>query len=253
VIRGHRYRPEHGAAGHDSDYDDDDSEDDMDDAQKVHSVWQRSRHQSKQGESTNSDEILQHDFLRKYLHFAKTRMRPELTEGARDFIANRYAEMRCRQDERTLPVTPRTLETVIRLASAHAKARLSNVVEAEPDCEIAMDILSFALYHENISGIKNKVEETEQEAPVPAVSDEGESGESDSEGPAIKKQRLDDTEESQSLKSRLWEQVKANGGQATMKDLCTEANRDEVTKAVESLEDEGKLLTTEEGSVYLVD
>ena len=44
-----------------------------------------------------------------------------LTEGARECIANRYAEMRSRQDERTLPVTARSLETVIRLATAHAK------------------------------------------------------------------------------------------------------------------------------------
>merc|ERR1711935_679797 len=78
----------------------------------------------------------------------KTRMKPGLTEGAREFIVNRYAEMRCRQDERTLPVTARTLETVIRLATAHAKSRLSNIVEAKPDCETAMDVLSFALYHE---------------------------------------------------------------------------------------------------------
>ena len=38
---------------------------------------------------------------------------------------------------------------VIRLASAHAKARLSPIVEAEADVKAAMDILSFALYHEN--------------------------------------------------------------------------------------------------------
>jgi DNA replicative helicase MCM subunit Mcm2 (Cdc46/Mcm family) len=88
-----------------------------------------------------------------------------LTEMARDFIANRYAELRARQDERTLPITARSLETVIRLATAHAKARLSPVVEAEPDCEVAMDILSFALYHENNRGAsdtaRRKVDITE--------------------------------------------------------------------------------------------
>ena len=115
-------------------------------------------------------------------------MRPELTEGARDFIANRYAEMRCRQDERTLPVTARTLETVIRLASAHAKARLSHVVEAEPDCEVAMDILSFALYHEH----SNQNTSNAPELPV-AVSDQSDISEADE--PATKRQRLDETEE----------------------------------------------------------
>jgi DNA replication licensing factor MCM3 len=189
----------------------------MDDDQRVHAVWQRNRHASKQGptsdEDPHSDDILQHDFLRKYLHFAKTRMRPELTEGAREFIANRYAEMRCRQDERTLPVTARTLETVIRLASAHAKARLSHVVEAEPDCEIAMDILSFTLYHENTGATKPAAEENKPEESVTPVEilDEGESGESDSDEPASKKQRVvDDLDEpSQELKSRLWDEITA--------------------------------------------
>ena len=50
-------------------------------------------------------------------------MKPVLTEEARECIAGRYAEMRSRQDERTLPVTARSLETIIRLASAHAKVR----------------------------------------------------------------------------------------------------------------------------------
>ena len=55
------------------------------------------------------------------------RMRPVLTEEARECIAGRYAEMRSRQDERTLPVTARSLETIIRLASAHAKVSESCV------------------------------------------------------------------------------------------------------------------------------
>jgi DNA replication licensing factor MCM3 len=136
VIRGHRYRPGNGRTGHDSDYDDDDddSDDDIGDEggeSRVHSVWQRAHHttqteytltQANDDADPHSSDVLQHEFLRKYLHFAKTRMQPVLTEGAREFIANRYSEMRSRQDERTLPITARSLETVIRLATAHAKA-----------------------------------------------------------------------------------------------------------------------------------
>jgi len=140
VIRGHRYRPNHGQTGHDSDYDDDDSDDELGEeaTDKVHSVWQRSGALMSQNEYTHkntqddadphSQDVLQHDFLRKYLHFAKTRMKPVLTEEARECIANRYAEMRSRQDERTLPVTARSLETVIRLASAHAKVSWSTLL-----------------------------------------------------------------------------------------------------------------------------
>lgn len=135
VIRGHRYLSVGGSVGHDSDYDDDSSEDENEDSannatSKAHSIWQRSRYDSansstvrvgREDDDPHSDDVLQHDFLRKYLHFAKHKFTPRLTDEARECIAGRYAEMRSRQDERTLPVTARSLETIIRLASAHAK------------------------------------------------------------------------------------------------------------------------------------
>jgi DNA replication licensing factor MCM3 len=145
VIRGHRYQDARGRATHESSEEEDDTSDDDEedggvDAGGARSVWVRSRYDSAaDGSSTGArhpgeedddddddphrDDVLQHEFLRKYLHFAKTRMRPVLTEEARECIAGRYAEMRSRQDERTLPVTARSLETIIRLASAHAKVR----------------------------------------------------------------------------------------------------------------------------------
>jgi DNA replication licensing factor MCM3 len=140
VIRGHRYQDARGRATHESSDDDDgdDTSDEEEDAEGGHSVWVRSRYDSADAltgarvgagaeeddeDDPHCDDVLQHEFLRKYLHFAKTRMRPVLTEEARECIAGRYAEMRSRQDERTLPVTARSLETIIRLASAHAKVR----------------------------------------------------------------------------------------------------------------------------------
>jgi DNA replication licensing factor MCM3 len=151
VIRGHSTKQ---AAQHH--HADDDSDDEMETT--AHSVWQRSHNQSAEDEDNldinkdpHANDVLQLNFLRKYLHFAKNRMAPVLTEAARDFIAARYSEMRARQDERTIPVTARSLETVIRLATAHAKARLSETVLTD-DCQAAMDILSFALYHEEQSG-----------------------------------------------------------------------------------------------------
>ena len=48
---------------------------------------------------------------------------------------------------KTSPLTARTLETLIRLATAHAKARLSPKV-TERDAMVAEDILRFALYKE---------------------------------------------------------------------------------------------------------
>lgn len=143
VVRGHRHRSTHGEAGYDSDeegHSDDEHEEDGSNA-RINRVWQKTR-------DSRVGDVLHHDFLRKYIRYAKERVEPVLTHEARELIANRYAEMRARQDERTLPVTARSLETVIRLASAHAKARLSTEVEVR-DCEAAINILSFALYHED--------------------------------------------------------------------------------------------------------
>ncbi|KAI2502649.1 MCM OB domain [Fragilaria crotonensis] len=257
VVRGHRYRSGHGEAGHDSDFDDE-SEDDGE--EKVHQVWQRSHHASKNeytlsqlhdDPDPHSTDVLQHDFLRKYLHFAKTRCKPILTEEAREAIANRYAEMRSRQDDRTLPITARSLETVIRLASAHAKARLSHVVEAEPDVKIAMDILGYALYHESNHDGLMQVEEVGKS--LPEVSDDSDT---DGVSPA-KRQRMDDGQSSQSasfavVKSRVWDDIVklADEGEMVIDNLCKDVQNRELVKAVvDELERENRVVVTD-GVVY---
>lgn len=55
----------------------------------------------------------------------------------------------------TSPLTARTLETLIRLSTAHAKARLSQKVE-ERDAEAAEEILRFALFKEVLKVAKKK-------------------------------------------------------------------------------------------------
>lgn len=87
------------------------------------------------------------DFLKKFIYYAKTRFQPVLTDKAIDLIAEGYAELRSQQNAKTLAITARSLETLIRLASAHAKSRLSKAIE-EIDAEKAMSLLSFALYHD---------------------------------------------------------------------------------------------------------
>ena len=55
--------------------------------------------------------------------------------------------MRSKQSQKNLPVTARSLETLIRLASAHAKTRLSLSVDDE-DVEVAVELMNFVLFHE---------------------------------------------------------------------------------------------------------
>merc|ERR1711935_138645 len=174
-------------------------------------------------------------------------MKPELTEGAREFIANRYAEMRCRQDERTLPVTARTLETVIRLATAHAKSRLSNTVEAKPDCETAMDVLSFALYHEAGETISNEATDDEEDI-VAEVSDDlnSEDQQDDLSEPSSKRQRKEENLTEDKLKARVLSELAQNDGYLPIDDICQDNdNRDEILKLVQTLVSEGKLMTEE--------
>ncbi|KAJ1972016.1 MCM DNA helicase complex subunit [Dimargaris xerosporica] len=110
------------------------------------------RHRARGRQRVQSrDEILTTAFLKKYMFYAKHRIQPSLTKPAADLIAEAYAELRNEKQtearKKTLPVTARTLETLIRLATANAKARLSHHVEEE-DAQAAKDLLRFALYKE---------------------------------------------------------------------------------------------------------
>ncbi|KAG5924419.1 hypothetical protein E4U61_000694 [Claviceps capensis] len=109
--------------------------------------------------SNRKPEILSMPFMKKYIQYAKTRVKPVLTQDASDRIADIYVGLRNDEMEgnqrRTSPLTVRTLETIIRLATAHAKARLSSRVE-EPDAVAAEAILRFALFKEVVEDENRK-------------------------------------------------------------------------------------------------
>ncbi|KAL1748438.1 MCM2/3/5 family-domain-containing protein [Schizophyllum fasciatum] len=96
-------------------------------------------------------EILSIPFVKKYIQYAKSKPAPALSKGAADHIVQVYASLRNEDLEgnrkKTSPLTARTLETLIRLATAHAKARLSTKVE-EADAQQAETIMRFALFKE---------------------------------------------------------------------------------------------------------
>ncbi|KAI0032481.1 ATP dependent DNA helicase [Vararia minispora EC-137] len=104
-------------------------------------------------------QILSVGFIKKYIQYAKSKPAPVLTKGAADHIVQVYADVRNASEEgnakRTAPLTARTLETLIRLATAHAKARLSSKVEVK-DAEQAEQILRFALFKEVIRRERRK-------------------------------------------------------------------------------------------------
>lgn len=75
---------------------------------------------------------------------------PTLSQEAADAIAEEYSRLRSHEVEnpdvaRTQPVTARALETLIRLATAHARARLSKVIDAD-DAQSAIELVQFAYF-----------------------------------------------------------------------------------------------------------
>ena len=104
-------------------------------------------------------DVLSIPFIKKYIQYAKLQRKPVLTKGAADHIVATYSALRNDELEgnqrKTSPLTARTLETLIRLATAHAKARLSHKVE-EKDAEAAESILRFALFKEVVEDDRKK-------------------------------------------------------------------------------------------------
>ena len=118
------------------------------------------------GAAEGDDARLSTAFIKKYVHFAKMRIHPKLTDEASKRITMLYADLRAKVDDgkgRTLPVTARTLETIIRLSSAHAKAHLRNLVTAE-DADAAMKLLNFAIFSEEVAAAEARAAGNEEAA-----------------------------------------------------------------------------------------
>jgi DNA replication licensing factor MCM3 len=89
------------------------------------------------------------EFMKKYIHIAKC-IKPQLSGEAAKVIAEEYSRIRSLNSEdthmaRTQPITARSLETMIRLATAHARARMSKLVTKE-DALIAIELVQFAYF-----------------------------------------------------------------------------------------------------------
>ncbi|VAH20308.1 unnamed protein product [Triticum turgidum subsp. durum] len=107
-------------------------------------------------------------FLKKYIHYAKNLIQPRLTDEASDHIATTYAELRdgsanAKAGGGTLPITARTLETIIRLSTAHAKMKLRHEV-LKTDVEAALQVLNFAIFHKELTDMEDREQrETEKQ------------------------------------------------------------------------------------------
>ncbi|KAK3300819.1 MCM2/3/5 family-domain-containing protein [Chaetomium fimeti] len=101
-------------------------------------------------ESAQSEkDILPIEFLTSYISYARAKIQPKISPEAGRELVGAYVEMRklgqdVRAAEKRITATTRQLESMIRLAEAHAKMRLSETVTAH-DVQEAVRLIRSAL------------------------------------------------------------------------------------------------------------
>ena len=99
--------------------------------------------------ATGQDAPIGNNLLRKYIQYAKAFVTPKLTEEAIAELKDYYIRMRGSSSKesgvvKSIPISPRQLEGLIRLSEAHARMRLSDKVEKK-DARRAIDLLDYCL------------------------------------------------------------------------------------------------------------
>jgi replicative DNA helicase Mcm len=89
------------------------------------------------------------DFLRKFISYAKQRVKPVITNEALEEIKKYYIKMRGSGSDsdgaiKAIPISARQLEALVRLTEASAKVRLSKKAEKK-DAKVAIDLVHHTL------------------------------------------------------------------------------------------------------------
>ncbi|MBT4376669.1 minichromosome maintenance protein MCM [archaeon] len=89
------------------------------------------------------------DLFRKYIAYARQRVQPKLTTEAVEKMKEFYVGLRNRpmiegQEMRTIPISARQLNSLVRMAEATSKIRMSNTVDAK-DAEVAINLMRYYL------------------------------------------------------------------------------------------------------------
>lgn len=116
--------------------------------------------------------VVTRDFLKRYISYVKSQKAPEIDGELADYAAQLYAVIRQKasisdQSKISCPVTVRTLETMIRLATAHAKLRLSKNVMTS-DIDVAVNLIHLSIFGDIMDSEDNDVQMQEEGKPAPA-------------------------------------------------------------------------------------
>ncbi len=85
------------------------------------------------------------EMLRKYIAYSKKNIKPRLTPESSQRVSEYYVELRkLGIKQGAVPITPRQIEGLIRLAEASAKSRLSEVIDVK-DADLAIELFEYML------------------------------------------------------------------------------------------------------------
>lgn len=89
------------------------------------------------------------DLFRKYIAYARQRVTPRLTDEAVKAMKEFYVNLRNRpmidgQEMKTIPISARQLNSLVRMAEAASKIRMSETVEKK-DAEVAISLMKYYL------------------------------------------------------------------------------------------------------------
>lgn len=90
---------------------------------------------------------IERDLFRKYVAYAKQKIKPRLTDEAVEEIKSFYVKMRrasLEGESRSISISPRQLQGLVRLAEAHAKSRLAQTVTRE-DAQAGIKLTNYYL------------------------------------------------------------------------------------------------------------
>lgn len=132
---------------------------DAHEANEMNEIWQPLSNKSSDKKSQKNpkgsvdDKVLTTSFLRKYIHYCKyVRNLPKLSDEAAELVARIFTELRAKcinQHKGSSTCTTRTLEGIIRLATAHSKLKMRDSVIPE-DVLVAFELLNYAMFGEVI-------------------------------------------------------------------------------------------------------
>jgi len=102
------------------------------------------------------------ELLRKYISFARQKISPILTDGAVAEIKEYYIKMRSEgsteeHGSRSIPISPRQLEALVRLSEASSKIILSDKVTRK-DARKAIELLSYCLMEVSMDRETGKID-----------------------------------------------------------------------------------------------